>query len=115
MSISPFSTGAEMMRALEGREISSVELTRMHIDRIERLDDSINAVVVRDFERAIETARDADTARAEVGWRPWRPLLGLPIGLQAIGPYLEDRTPIRFAELVEEAFGGFVPPPAFVD
>ena len=25
---------------------------------------------------------------------------GLPIGLQAIGPYLEDRTPSRFAELV---------------
>ena len=25
---------------------------------------------------------------------------GLPIGLQAIGPYLEDRTPIRFASLV---------------
>ncbi|CAM2155893.1 amidase [Pararobbsia alpina] len=38
---------------------------------------------------------------------------GLPIGLQAIGPYLEDRTPIAFAELVEQAFGGFVPPPAF--
>ncbi|HLJ68100.1 MAG TPA: amidase family protein [Chloroflexota bacterium] len=38
---------------------------------------------------------------------------GLPIGLQAIGPYLEDRTPIRFAQLVTEAFGGFVPPPDF--
>jgi amidase len=36
---------------------------------------------------------------------------GLPIGLQAIGPYLEDRTPIRFAGLVEREFGGFVAPP----
>jgi amidase len=38
---------------------------------------------------------------------------GLPIGLQAIGPYLEDRTPIAFANLVEREFGGFMPPPAF--
>lgn len=38
---------------------------------------------------------------------------GLPIGLQAIGPYLEDRTPIAFADLVEREFGGFTPPPAF--
>ena len=32
---------------------------------------------------------------------------GLPIGLQAVGPYLEDRTPLRFAALVAEQFGGF--------
>ncbi|MEK9969988.1 MAG: amidase [Ferrovibrio sp.] len=37
---------------------------------------------------------------------------GLPVGVQAIGPYLEDRTPIHFAALVEQAFGGFRPPPA---
>ena len=36
---------------------------------------------------------------------------GLPIGLQIIGPYLEDRTTITFAELLEREFGGFVPPP----
>jgi amidase len=35
---------------------------------------------------------------------------GLPIGVQIIGPYLEDHTPIRFAQLIEETFGGFVPP-----
>jgi amidase len=35
---------------------------------------------------------------------------GLPIGLQAIGPYLEDRTPIRLAALVAEELGGFRPP-----
>jgi amidase len=39
---------------------------------------------------------------------------GVPIGLQAIGPYLEDRTPIRFAALVERELGcGFRPPPGF--
>jgi amidase len=38
---------------------------------------------------------------------------GLPIGLQAVGPYLEDHTPIRFATLVEQEFGGFRPPPGY--
>ena len=36
---------------------------------------------------------------------------GLPIGVQAIGPFLEDRTTIAFARLAEQEFGGFVPPP----
>jgi amidase len=36
---------------------------------------------------------------------------GLPIGMQIIGPHLEDRTTIAFAELVEREFGGFVAPP----
>ena len=36
---------------------------------------------------------------------------GLPICVQVIGPYLEDRTTLAFAGLMEEAFGGFVAPP----
>ena len=35
----------------------------------------------------------------------------LPIGVQIIGPYLEDRTTIAFATMLEREFGGFVPPP----
>ncbi|MGD9543015.1 MAG: amidase [Methylocystis sp.] len=35
---------------------------------------------------------------------------GLPIGVQIIGPYLEDRTTIAFATQLERAFGGFTPP-----
>jgi amidase len=38
---------------------------------------------------------------------------GLPVGLQAIGPYLEDRTPIRFAALLAKEIGGFRRPPGF--
>jgi amidase len=35
---------------------------------------------------------------------------GLPIGVQIIGPFLEDRATIAFAGLLEREFGGFVPP-----
>ncbi len=38
---------------------------------------------------------------------------GLPVGVQIVGPYLEDRTPIHIAGLMEETLGGFTPPPGF--
>ena len=37
--------------------------------------------------------------------------IGLPVGVQIIGGYLEDRTTIEFARLIEREFGGFNPPP----
>jgi len=40
---------------------------------------------------------------------------GLPVGVQIVGPWLEDCTPLKLAELIEREFGGFVPPPAFDD
>jgi amidase len=40
---------------------------------------------------------------------------GLPVGVQIVGPWLEDRTPIKLAELIEREFGGFKPPPMFDD
>jgi amidase len=36
---------------------------------------------------------------------------GLPIGVQIIGGYLQDRTTIAFAGLIEREFGGFSAPP----
>ena len=40
---------------------------------------------------------------------------GLPVGMQAVGPYLEDRTPIRFAALVAREIGGFRAPPGYAE
>jgi len=38
---------------------------------------------------------------------------GLPVGMQVIGPYLEDWTPIHIARLMTLIVGGFEPPPGF--
>ncbi len=35
----------------------------------------------------------------------------LPVGIQIVGPNFGDHTCIEFARLIEENFGGFVPPP----
>ncbi len=36
---------------------------------------------------------------------------GLPVGVQIVGPYLEDRTTIDVARRVANVLGGYVPPP----
>jgi amidase len=38
---------------------------------------------------------------------------GLPVGIQIMGPYWEDATPIQFAELLAQEIGGFKPPPGY--
>ena len=38
---------------------------------------------------------------------------GLPVGMQIIGPYLEDATPIDVAAKMEEILGSFRPPKGF--
>jgi amidase len=39
---------------------------------------------------------------------------GLPVGIQIVGPWLEDRTTIDFAERMGDVVGGFEPPPGFL-
>jgi amidase len=36
---------------------------------------------------------------------------GLPVGIQIVGPYLEDRTALAVGRLVEQVLGGFAAPP----
>jgi len=38
---------------------------------------------------------------------------GPPVGVQIVGPYLEDRTPIDFARRLADVVGGFERPPGF--
>lgn len=65
-----------LARALAAREVSALEVCDAAIARIEAGDREINAVVVRDFDRARAQARAADAALAR-GER--RLLLGVPM------------------------------------
>jgi amidase len=38
---------------------------------------------------------------------------GLPVGIQVLGPYLEDATPIDVAAKIGDVIGGFQAPPGF--
>ena len=69
-------SATDMITALRRRAVSAVELCKAVIARVERLDHVVNAVVVRDFERALADARAADAALARGDERP---LLGVPM------------------------------------
>jgi amidase len=72
-----FRPATELAGMLRAREISARELLDAHLDRIERLDPSVNAVVTLDVDGARAAADAADAALAageDVG-----PLHGLPV------------------------------------
>ncbi len=66
----------ELAAMVRERIVSAAELTEYFVGRIERVDDVVNAVVVRDFERARDAALDADLSLAR-GEDPG-PLHGVP-------------------------------------
>jgi len=76
MDNAAFSCCSDLNVALRERSVSAVELFEAAVARIERLDPELNAVVVRDFERARAASREADRALAADDRRP---LLGIPI------------------------------------
>lgn len=57
-------TIAQATKKLQAKEITSAELTQACIDRIEKIDGTINAVVYKNFDRALEEAKKIDTAGA---------------------------------------------------
>ena len=69
-------SATEIVAALAARKLGALELTDAAIARIEARDGPINAIPVRDFERARTAARAADAALSR-GERV--PLLGLPM------------------------------------
>lgn len=72
-----YESAARLLRRLQAREVSAVELVEWTIRRIEQFDGEINAVVVRDFDRARQQAQQSDAWRAS--GKPCGPLHGLPM------------------------------------
>lgn len=70
-----------LRRALDEKDISSVELSSLFLDRIEALDSGLNAFITVDRERALAEARAADKriARKDAG-----PLTGIPLAYKDV-------------------------------
>lgn len=105
-----FKTAREQARLIADGEISSVELVAAHLEQIEKVNPTVNAMVTMVAESAMEQARKADRARS-VG-KGLGPLHGLPIAIKDLqdtagiltthgSPIYRDNVPARDALVVE--------------
>ena len=81
-----FETATRLARAIRNGRLSSVEATKMHLERIDRLNAPLNALVVADRDGAMKAARAADRdlaknkgSRKNAGLGP---LNGVPITIK---------------------------------
>jgi amidase len=113
----PFRTARQLAADVRRKRIGCRELLDLYLARVERHDPAINAIVVRDVERARRRARAADRAlaRGEI----WGPLHGVPMtvkesydvaGLPTTWgvPALVDNIATRNAVVVDRLLGAGV-------
>ncbi|MGH3497256.1 MAG: Asp-tRNA(Asn)/Glu-tRNA(Gln) amidotransferase subunit GatA [Nocardioidaceae bacterium] len=73
---------ADLAQRLASGEVSSVEVTQAHLDRIGAVDPAVHAFLQVDADGALATARDADARRA--AGRPASALDGVPIAVKDV-------------------------------
>src|SRR5687768_14075308 len=81
MSILDSSAG-ELLKQLAAGELSSVEVTRSYLDRIESTDEEIGAFLSVDADRALAQAAEVDRKRQ--ARQPLGPLAGLPVAVKDV-------------------------------
>lgn len=93
-----FTSAVEQARLVRTREVSSVELVRLYLERIEQLDPTLNAYVTVRGENALADARALD---ASSGDEPFR---GVPIAVKDLTPTAGLRTTFS-----SHAYADYVP------
>ena len=78
--ITPYQDASTLTEKLRTGELSSVELLDFYLDRVDRLNPALNAVVATDRDAARSRAKEADEAAAR--GESWGPLHGLPITIK---------------------------------
>ena len=73
----PFRSATQLAAMIRKRTIGCLELLDLYLARVAKYDGALNAVVVRDFDRARTRARAADRALARR--EAWGPLHGVPM------------------------------------
>ena len=93
-----FLSAVEQARLVRAGEVSSVELVRASLDRIERLDPTLNSFVTVAAEQALATAELVDATPGEAPFR------GVPIGVKDLAPTAGIRTTFS-----SRAYADYVP------
>ena len=103
-----------LARRIKDGEVTAEAALEHFIDRIERFDGALNAVVVRRFEQARERAREADRALAR--GEDWGALHGVPMtvketyeiagwpttaGIEALRDHVSERTSVAVQRLLD--------------
>jgi len=99
----------ETSELLRKRELSPVELTKQCLERIEKLNPTLNAFITVTSQSALEQARTAEKEMLQGHWRG--PLHGIPLALKdlidtagvrttAASALFKDRIPAEDAEVV---------------
>ncbi len=105
-----YASASEIARAIRKGDLSSVEVTQSLLERIDRFNPAINAIVTDLRERALDRARQADQALARGDW--WGLLHGVPctvketfeiagVRTSAGEPSLRDHVPLINAAVVD--------------
>lgn len=105
-----FLTARELAARIRTRDVSCTEVMRAHLDRIERVNPRVNAIVTLVAERALDRARAADGAVARGD--ALGPLHGLPVAHKDLvdtagirttygSPIYAEHVPARDALIVE--------------
>ncbi len=97
-------TAADLAARIQAREVSSVEVTQAHLDRIEKFDSAVHAFLHVDADGALAAARAVDDDLAE-NKPPASPLAGVPLALKDV--FVTEGLPTTCGSKILE---GWVPP-----
>jgi amidase len=104
-----YASAAKAAKAIQTKQVSSVELTKLMLDRIQKLNPKINAIVTITADAAMRRAKEADAALAK--GKIWGPLHGVPCTIKdtfetagvlttAGAPFLKNYVPKQDAAAV---------------
>ena len=72
-----FASATELARRIKNKEVGCVELLSYYLDRVDRFNPDLNAIIVDIRDEAMDRAKEAD--RAMAAGRDWGPLHGVPM------------------------------------
>ena len=76
----PFLTASELSRLIGAKEVSPVEATEAYLDRIDQVDEKLNAYITVTRDQALQEARAAE--RAIASGRYLGPMHGIPVAVK---------------------------------